>query len=135
MQSSDNSALIWTTAYSWQATLNRSSVQLPYGCYGCAITIGHSVFLNGPRLRTTDPLLWHEYIHVLQQEGGGYLKLVKYTWYGVGQFLNGQEIAGPGNANEALGYLWQGWGQEFQQFGEKPSWCFFKPTSGTTLGC
>ena len=37
--------------------------------------------------------------------------------------------------NEAIGYLWEGWINQFGKYSEKPSWCAFRPTSGTAEGC
>jgi len=100
----------------------------------CAVTFGHYVFAM-PDYRPNldrperDSILWHEYIHVLQQEGGS-------LGYGV-NYLNvaRTEGTGPSNRYEALAYLWQGWEETFQRFGDKPPWCSFKPLSGNHPGC
>lgn len=101
-----------------------------------AITIGHTVFWDGAY--TGDAfvaLMSHEYIHVLQTENGGFINLGSYVWNDVAQAVQRQEGSGPRNQSEAIGYLWEGWINAFRVYGAKPSWCYFKPTSGTVAGC
>ena len=104
-------------------TIWTGSRAVPPPNYG-AITIGHTVFWDG-RTRSPDALLglWsHEYIHVLQQENGGFFNLASYGWNDVLLGLQGLEGGGPRNQNEAIGYLWEGWIIAFHGFGESPSW-------------
>jgi len=108
----------------------------------CAITLGHYTFSDVGN-DYHHPVLWHEYIHTLQWEAGGFLGFVlTYGADAVVNQLTNQEALGPTNAKEAIAYLWQGWAASYGPWAgervltpEKPPWCFFKPLSGGTPGC
>ena len=96
-----------------------------------AITLGHKVFTNPGTGNTYDAaLLSHEYVHTLQEENGGLISGGIYGTDALVAAVKGLEATGPGNRTEAIGYLWQEWMVTYQTFGEKPSWCYFTPTSG-----
>ena len=97
-----------------------------------AITVGHTVFIRKSRLQDI-PLLGHEYIHTLQEENGGLFTVGTYAW---NSFWLQSEGSGPRNPNEAIAYLWQGWLGAYQQYRERPPWCFYRPLFGPTpSGC
>jgi hypothetical protein len=101
-----------------------------------AITVGHTVFWDGNYSGTAAvALMSHEYVHVLQIENGGLANIASYGWNAIGQAIGRQEASGPGNRNEAIGYLWEGWVNAFREYGAKPAWCTFQPTSGGVDEC
>lgn len=73
-----------------------------------ASTYGHVVFAQHLPSTTNPPtLLWHEYIHTLQAEGGG---LGFWASYQLSTLFEGPRVRNP---YEAVGYLWEAWGQSF----------------------
>jgi len=103
---------------------------LPPSPFG-AITIGHVVFVAAEHTYNR-ALLAHEYIHVIQQEHRGLLQLDRYFTEAALELLAGRQHAGPGNREEALGYLWESYVQAYKA--ENGPWCEFRPTDGNVPG-
>ena len=87
---SGNGYKVWTVAGMKVVTGNSLS---PGSARGQ--TIGHFVFVDSRASAFDRPLLAHEYIHILQQENGGYINLTTYGVNAVLQAIRGRTASGP----------------------------------------
>ena len=86
-----------------------------------AETFGRYVYM-APGVFLTPSLKAHEYIHILEQQGGG----ADYDSEYVTRVLRGQGTA-LSNRYERIAYLWQGWIENYPM--ERLPWAIWKPVS------